>query len=96
MSTAANMRGRDIQAILALSAICVGRLVLVNRLRNRRKRRVNWVDLFLKDKEDSDYHLVVNRLRQYGDVKRFKGFLRMSPDLFDEIVARVGPRVGHK
>ena len=50
------MDGRNLQA-LALSAACIGGLVLLNR--GRRKRRDIWVDPFLQDKEDSHYNIVV-------------------------------------
>ena len=85
------MDNRNIQ--IAVTAVaCIGGLIALKRLKERRNVRENWVDPFLQDKEFSDYQIVVKRLRQYNDFKRFKGFLRMSPELFAEILTRVGPK----
>ena len=35
----------------------------------------------------------MKRLKIFGDEKRFKGFMRMDPDLFKEIVVRAGFRI---
>ena len=51
------------------------------------------MDLFLHEKRFGEFQTVMERLKIFGDEKRFKGFIRMDPDLFKEIVVRVGPRI---
>ena len=58
-----------------------------------KKKRGIWVDLFLQEKHFGEFQTVIERLKIFGDEKRFKGFIGMDPDLFKEIVVRVGPRI---
>ena len=58
-----------------------------------KKKRGIWVDLFLQEKHFGEYKTVMERQKIFGDEKRFKSFIRMDPDLFKEIVVRVGPRI---
>ena len=58
-----------------------------------KKKRGIWVDLFLQEKHFGEFQTVMERLKIFGDEKRFKGFIRMDSDLFKEIVVRVGPRI---
>ena len=58
-----------------------------------RKDREQHTSLFLQDKQFSEYHTVMERLRVYNDIVRFKSFIRISPDMFDDIVRRVRPKI---
>ena len=69
---------------------CAGALLA---LANERKTRKHWVDPFLRDKQYSEYYTVMEKLRVYKDDKRFKKFLRVTPELFDMIVRRVEPSI---
>ena len=62
----------------------------------RRKERENWCDPFLENKDLSEYHLVMQQLRENNDRRRFQKFIRVSPEMFDNIVQRVGPRIERK
>ena len=62
----------------------------------RRKERENWCDPFLEHKDLSEYHIVMQQLRENNDRRRFKKFIRVSPEMFDNIVRRVGPRIERK
>ena len=55
-----------------------------NRIRRRRKRREVWVR--------SLYDQLLVEL-QNEDQRSFKNFMRMSPEMFDELLERVGPRI---
>ena len=61
--------------------------------RKAKKKMGIWVDLFLWEKHFGEFQTVMERLKIFGDEKWFKGFIRMDPDLFKEIVVRVGPRI---
>ena len=76
---------------LAAVACIIGFLNLTER-----KERENWTDPFLVTKDYSEYHTVMEQLRHHNDSRRFKKFLRVSPEMFDYIVNRVGPTIERK
>ena len=73
--------------------------VLINILRRRRRRRRRrerrcWVRPWLdveRRVQFGHYHRLMPELR-HEDPASFFNFLRVSPDIFDELVARLGPR----
>ena len=79
---------------LAVVAAITGYLLI--RRRRQRRERTNWRDPFLDSKGFSEYHTVMQQLREHNDKRRFQNFVRVSPDLFDQIVERVGPRVARQ
>ena len=80
-----------IENALAVMAIIAGYLIL--RRRRERRERSTWRDPFLEPKELSEYHTVMQQLREHNDIRRFEKFIRVSPDFFDNIVRRVGPKI---
>ena len=60
-------------------------------LRKRRARSI-WIrDTILKRQQLGEYHCLVNELRQ--DCLRFKMYFRISPSVFGELLALVGPAI---
>eukprot|EP00920_Eleutheroschizon_duboscqi_P034770 GHVT01083361.1.p2 GENE.GHVT01083361.1~~GHVT01083361.1.p2 ORF type:complete len:116 (+),score=6.52 GHVT01083361.1:390-737(+) len=61
-----------------------------------RKRRTMWARNWLLQRPlFGHYEQLVDELRA-SDVKGFKNFLRVDPELFDELVQRVGPRIKNR
>ena len=81
----------DFGNALAIMAVITGYLLV--RRRRQRRERSNWRDPFLEHKDLSEYHTVMQQLREQNDIRRFQKFVRVSPDLFDNIVRRVGPKL---
>ena len=70
-------------------------LFLANRIRRRRgqRRRAIWVRLWIgKRREFGIYDQVMMELR-YEDPASFTSFLRMPPDMYGELLDRVGPMI---
>ena len=84
----------DFGNALGVMAAVTGYLHL--RRKRQRKERINWRDPFLEPKELSEYHTVMQQLREHNDIRRFQKFVRVSPDLFDNIVRRVGPKIARQ
>ena len=77
-----------ILAILAVEEEELGR-------RHPRRRRW-WIKPWLEERpSQGDYYNLMQKLMQHckGD---FKSYLRMEPEMFHELVDRVGPRVAKK
>ena len=65
----------------------------IRRRRRKRKRREVWVRPWIgRRRQFGLYDQLLVKLRQ-EDQKLFKNFMRMPPDMFDELLARVGPRI---
>jgi len=61
--------------------------------KKERKKRSVWVRSWIANRPIyGHYHQLMNEL-EASDGKAFKGFLRVSPELFHEIVGCVGPRI---
>lgn len=58
----------------------------------KKKRKTVWVREWLLQRTDFGQYEKVLRQLHDGDVKSFKNFLRVEPDLFHELVARLTPR----
>ena len=62
------------------------------RRRTLRQRRAIWIhDTIGKRRQLGEYHRLVNELR--GDSFRFKMYFRMTPTVFDQLLALVGPTI---
>ena len=60
--------------------------------RTLRQRRAIWIhDTIRKRRQLGEYHHLVNELRE--DSFRFKMYFRMSPTVFDQLLALVGPTI---
>ena len=65
------------------------------RRRTVRQRRAVWIhDTIRKRRQLGEYHRLVNELRE--DSFRFKMYFRMSPTVFDQLLALVGPTIQKK
>ena len=65
----------------------------IRRRRRKRRRREVWVRPWIgRRRQFGLYDQLLVELRQ-EDQKSFKNFMRMPPDMFDELLARVGPRI---
>ncbi|KAK6167936.1 hypothetical protein SNE40_021859 [Patella caerulea] len=61
--------------------------------KRRRQRRTNWIrPWILRRREYGMYDKLLVELRN-EDPTSFTNFLRMPPDMFDELLGRVGPRI---
>lgn len=69
----------------------------IRRRRRRRKRREVWVRPWIgRRRQFGLYDQLMVELR-IEDQRSFKNFLRMPPEMFDELLApRVGPRITKK
>ena len=57
-----------------------------------RQRRAIWIhETIRKRRQLGEYHRLVNELRR--DSFRFKLYFRMSPTVFDQLLALVGPTI---
>ena len=65
-------------------------------MRIGRKRKSVWVrDRLLKRKKYGMYEKLMKHLRD-GDVRSFKNFVRMDPEMFQQMVADLTPRLQRK
>ena len=65
----------------------------IRRRRRKRRRREVWVRPWIgRRRQFGLYDQLLVELRQ-EDQKSFKNLMRMPPDMFDELLARVGPRI---
>ena len=63
------------------------------RKRKQRKRRVRWVKSWIgRRRQFGLYDQLMVELRN-EDQRAFKNFLRMPPEMYDELLERVGPRI---
>lgn len=70
-------------------------LLLRRRRRNQRRRRTCWVRPWLSAErrlQFGHYDQLMRELRM-EDQQSFFNFLRMPPEMFDELLNRVGPRI---
>ena len=69
--------------------------VLIHRRNARRRRRRFWCRMWHNDtqrKKHGLYHRLMSELR-IEDIEAFTNLLRMPPEMFDELLDRVGPRL---
>ena len=95
----------DIEVIRNMVLLVVAAVVLVERDRilrapQRRRRRIYrkkrvWMSDWLRNRiEQGDYeHLMQELNREDDDKKSFKNYLRIEPDLFEEMVQRLTPHL---
>ena len=66
------------------------------RKRKQRKRRVCWVKSWIgRRRQFGLYDQLMVELRN-EDQRAFKNFLRMPPEMYDELLERVGPRIAKR
>jgi hypothetical protein len=65
----------------------------IRRRRKRRRRREVWVRPWIgRQRQFGLYDQLLVELRN-EDQRSFKNFMRMPPEMFDDLLARVGPRI---
>ena len=66
------------------------------RKRKQGKRRVRWVKSWIgRRRQFGLYDQLIVELRN-EDQRAFKNFLRMPPEMYDELLERVGPRIAKR
>ena len=79
--------------LIDLTINCIEESRRRERRRRRRIRREIWVKPWIgRRRQFGLYDQLMVELRN-EDQRSFKNFLRMSPEMFDELLDRVGPRI---
>ena len=79
----------DMLRLLQIQTIAVG---MQMRRKKKPQRRLYMRSIFAQRKEHGDYHQLVREL-ELGDY--YLRYLRMTPDLLEDILRRVGPLLQH-
>ncbi len=83
----------DLDRQLGQHEVAVAQVQQARRQRRERKRRACWVrPWLLRRMEHGQYHQLMREL-EVEDVPAFRNFLRMDPQMFQELLLRVGPRI---
>ena len=81
----------DMLRVLQIQTIAVA---MQMRRKKKPQRRLYMRSIFAQRKEHGDYHQLVREL-ELGDSEYYLRYLRMTPDLLEDILRRVGPLLQH-
>jgi len=82
----------DVDQQLEEHEVAIAQVQACQRSRERR-RRMCWIrPWLLRRVEFGHYHQLMREL-ELEDVPAFRNFLRMDPQMFQELLLRVGPRI---